>query len=113
MRSGIIYITVETYESRKAFIDLSPDSNLQHVFDTVNMKMPSIVSIFSVDIDGEFRAIFDKLVKHGLVDDDKKLKNVELAIDIFTDFFKNKLSDNVAQDIDEDTRRMMDEMLRE
>lgn len=111
MRSGIIYICTETYQSSKSFIGFSDNSDTRNIFDTVKMQMPSIVSMHSVDVERDFQAITAKLRKHGMLDEENNIKNIDLSLDIFMGYFKDKLSDAVAQEIDADTLKMMNDIL--
>ena len=113
MRTGLIYVAVETYTSSKAIVGWTDNTDTRYVYDTVKFRMPSIVFVYSVDVEADFRAVIGRMRAHKLIKGENELENTELCIDILNDFFKNKLSDNVQQEIDEATRKLMDAMLRD
>ena len=113
MKSGVIYVAVETYRSSKAIIGWTDNTNTRYVYDTVDMRVPSIVFVYSVDVETDFHAIADRMRAHDLIKGKNELKNAEMCIDILNDFFKSKLSDNVEQEIDDATRILMNAILRD
>jgi hypothetical protein len=113
MKSGVIYVAVETYRSSKAIVGWTENTNTRYVYDTVDMRVPSIVFVYSVDVETDFRAIVDRMRAHDLIKGENELKNAEMCIDILNDFFKSKLSDNVEQEIDDATRILMNAILRD
>jgi len=113
MRSGVIYIAAETYTSSKAIIDWSDHTDTRYVYDTVKMRLPSIVFVHSVDVEADFRAVMDMMRAHDLIKGENELKNTGMCIDILNDFFKSKLSDNIEQEIDDATRMLIDAILRD
>lgn len=113
MKSGLIYVAAETYTSSKAIVGWTDNTDTRYVYDTVKFRMPSIVFVYSVDVEADFRAVIARMRAHKLIKGENELENTELCIDILNDFFKNKLSDNVQQEIDEATRKLMDAMLRD
>jgi hypothetical protein len=113
MKSGVIYVAVETYRSSKAIVGWTENTNTRYVYDTVDMRVPSIVFVYSVDVETDFRAIADRMRAHDLIKGENELKNAEMCIDIMNDFFKSRLSDNVEQEIDDATRILMNAILRD
>jgi hypothetical protein len=113
MKSGVIYVAVETYRSSKAIVGWTENTNTRYVYDTVDMRVPSIVFVYSVDVETDFRAVTDRMRAHDLIKGENELKNAEMCIDIMNDFFKSKLSDNVEQEIDDATRILMNAILRD
>jgi len=113
MKTGILYIAAETYTSSKAIVGWTENTNTRYVYDTVNMRLPSIVFVYSVDIESDFRAVTDRMRAHDLIKGENELKNTEMCIDIMNDFFKSKLSDNVPQELDDATRMLINAILRD
>ena len=46
MKSGVIYVAVETYRSSKAIVGWTENTNTRYVYDTVDMRVPSIVFVY-------------------------------------------------------------------
>ena len=113
MKTGLIYVAAETYTSSKAIVGWTDNTEARYVYETVKFRMPSIVFVYSVDVETDFRAVTDRMRAHDLIKGENELKNTEMCIDIMNDFFKSKLSDNVVQELDDATRKLLDAILRD
>ncbi|AGE52744.1 hypothetical protein PBCVFr5L_142L [Paramecium bursaria Chlorella virus Fr5L] len=112
MSEGIVFFVAETYKSNIAKIGYSTDTNIKKLYDnTQSMRLPSIIAFYSIDVVRDELLILRKLKENDLLLANNMVKNANDTIDIFTGFFKEKLSNEPPQVIDETTKRMIDKML--
>jgi hypothetical protein len=112
MSEGIVYLVVETYKSDIAKIGFTMDTNIKTLYDNIqSMRLPSIITFYSVNVVRDEQIILKKLRENDLLLANNMVKNANGAIDIFTEVFKEKLTNEPPQVIDEATKRMIDKML--
>ena len=112
MSEGIVYLVVETYKSDIAKIGFTMDTNIKTLYDNIqSMRLPSIITFYSVNVVRDEQIILKKLRENDLLLANNMVKNANGAIDIFTEVFKEKLTNEPPQVIDEATKRMIDMML--
>jgi hypothetical protein len=94
---------IETYASDTYEIGSRRETTLKVLYDDVKtMKLPSIIAFYSLDIDRD-----EALVTNSIPTD----ADANTAIDIFTRFFKDKLTNAEPQELSEDTKRAIDALL--
>lgn len=107
MKSGIVYFATETYDSDRFKIGSATDTNVKNLYDGMqSMKLPSILTFYSVDIKRD-ETNMAKLFE------ERRVKTADEAVDVFSEYFKNKLTNEVVQVIDDETKRLIDAMLAE
>ena len=107
MRSGVVYFVTETYDSDKFKVGSTIDTCIKTLYDNMqSMKLPAILTFYSIDIERD-----ETTVKTVLKE--KNIKTADEAITIFSQYFKNKLTNEPPQAIDDETKRMIDAMLAE
>lgn len=112
MSEGIVYFVAETYNSNIAKIGCTTDTSIKTLYDNIqSMRLPSIITFYSIDVMRDEQLILKKLQENNLLLTNNMVKNANDAIDIFTGFFKGKLTNEPPQVIDEATKRMIDKML--
>jgi hypothetical protein len=111
---GLVYLVAETYNSNIAKIGFTTDTNIKTLYDNIqSMRLPSIITFYSVNVVRDEQIILKKLKEHDLLLAHNMVRNANEAIDIFTEVFKEKLTNEPPQVIDEVTKRMIDKMLAE
>lgn len=105
MKSGLVYIAVETYDSDRFHIGFTIDTNVKTLYDNIqSMKLPSILTFYSSDIERDEIKVTNALRE-------KNQSGADAAIDCIAEVFKSKLSNVAPQILDDETKRMLDAML--
>jgi hypothetical protein len=114
MSEGLVCLIVETYNSDIARIVFTTETNIKKLYDNIqSIRLPSIITFYSVNVFRDEQIILKKLKENDLLLANNMIKNANDAIDIFTDVFKEKLTNEPPQIIDEATKRMIDKILSE